>query len=112
MDQDCDGLADPDDPDALASCNAGRESYPVADRCERGCHCGGLAPCTGRTTCVNGRCERIEAPDAGAVDSGEPPDSGRVAPDATTLDARELDALPVDFGLTRDAGLRDSGGRG
>lgn len=112
-DQDCDGLLDPDDPDALASCNAGREAYPVADRCQRGCHCGILAPCTGRTTCVNGRCERIEAPDAGLIlDGAEPLDSGRVAPDAMELDAKEQDALPVDLGPMRDAGTRDIGGRG
>jgi hypothetical protein len=62
---------------------------------------------------VNGRCERIEAPDAGLIlDGAEPLDSGRVAPDAMELDATEQDALPVDLGPMRDAGTRDIGGRG
>ena len=101
------------EPYALASCNAGREAYPVADRCQRGCHCGSLAPCTGRTTCVSGRCAPIEAPDAGVLQDGAAPlDSGRVPLDATEPDAKEQDALPADLGLMRDAGTRDIGGRG
>jgi hypothetical protein len=59
-DDDCDGVPDTTDPDALGSCNLGRpENMPVANTCggNDGCFCGGLPPCTGdNIACCEGAC--------------------------------------------------------
>ena len=57
-DEDCDGLDDADDPDALADCNAGRfAASPAADRCDgNACRCGSEGSCGPSTSCCGGAC--------------------------------------------------------
>lgn len=97
IDDDCDGLADRDDPDAIESCNLGlARGREVADACSgRGCRCGAGEPCR-EGTCRAGSCVPIATP----IEPIERGDSGIVRDAGEVADAE----LP-------DSGARDAGGR-
>lgn len=113
-DDDCDGLADRDDPDALESCNRGLgRGREIADSCSaRGCRCGAGAPCSGET-CRAGACVPIATPiepiePIEKVDAGIVRDAGGIADSGVDVDAELIDGGARDSGIAPDANRRDN----
>ena len=99
-DQDCDGIDDFRDPDALVACNAGRAAtVPAADSCSGGgCTCGTGAACAASLACCGRACADVStsATHCGgcgrACAAGERCDAGTCVP---AVDAGSVLCIPA-----------------
>jgi hypothetical protein len=76
-DEDCDGVDDTVDPDAIDDCNAAAPTRPVADACTAaGCRCGTSPACAAPRQCCGGRCVDTQTSDVHCGSCGNACTSG------------------------------------